>query len=539
MTDQANQPSFKNPAFAMAVGFSIFVVQLLVIGSVFKHGIDFECRANWPKNVCISSSGILVSIYGLIAAFVLFGILFRSSLSKLVEQAGHQVWPLLLSFGGLVIAMIPVLFLKEGTGSSMLIPTLACWTIGMGTLLAGIALFMAPAHRWADFVQTHGTRLVPLLLGGIAAPLLATIIRPIWQLDAIAGATFGAVSWAIGLLGYQVDTYPEHRIIGFDGFFIDIAPVCSGIEGIALVTIFASLYLYLFRSELRFPRAFLLYPIGMIVSASLNIVRIVVLMVIGLEGNPELAVGGFHSHAGWLMFTIVSLGIIAAANTIPWLRKDGAAIGVGNTEKAPVQPFFRDPVVAHILPFAIFMLSAMLAQAFSQSPGVIYPARALLMAGVLVMFLPVYRALNWRFDLVAVGIGAAIGVMWVLIPVAEPDTTPPYGELAGIMLVLWFVARGIGTTVLVPVIEELFFRGYLESKLRRHDNLIWAIGAAVVIAVLFALLHSRWAEAFIASLAFSYVMYRSGRVTDAIVSHGVANAIVFGVALATGQMHII
>lgn len=539
MTVEQPNPSFKNPAFAMAIGFAVFVIQLLVIGTVFKHGIDFECRANWPDMVCISSSGVLVSIYGLIAAFVLFGILFRSSLTKLLEQAGHRLWPLMLSFVGLVIAMIPVLFLKDGTGSSMLLPTLLCWVLGMGTLIVGIALFFAPAPAWAEFARTHGFRLGPLLLGGIAAPLLATVIRPIWQLDAISGATFAAVSWVIGLLGYQVDAYPEHRIIGFGDFHIDIAPVCSGIEGIALVTIFASIYLFLFRSELRFPRALLLFPIGIAVSASLNIVRIVVLLIIGLNGNPELAVGGFHSHAGWLMFTIVSLGIIAAANTIPWLRKDKSA-GVADVgQTAAVPPFFRDPVVARLLPFAVFMLSAMLAQAFSQSPSVIYPARAFLMAAVLLMFLPVYRTLDWRFDPVAAGVGAAIGLMWVLIPVAEPDTTPPYGDLAGTMLALWFIARGIGTILLVPVIEELFFRDYLERKLRRHDTLIWAIGAAVITAGLFALLHSRWAEAFIAGLAFSYVMYRSGRVSDAIVSHAVANAIVFGVAIMTGQMHII
>jgi len=53
-----------------------------------------------------------------------------------------------------------------------------------------------------------------------------------------------------------------------------------------------------------------------------------------------------------------------------------------------------------------------------------------------------------------------------------------------------------------------------------------------VVAALFAVLHGRWAEAFVASLALSYVMHRSGRVTDAILAHALANAVVFAVAVA-------
>ena len=207
----------------------------------------------------------------------------------------------------------------------------------------------------------------------------------------------------------------------------------------------------------------------------------------------------------------------------------------------PALPFFRDPEVARILPFAIFMLSALLASAFSQNPGVVYPLRVLAMAAAVAMFWPLYRRLEWRLDPVAIAAGLLIGLMWVAIPVTASDEDyTPYGSLAGAALVGWLIMRGVGTILLVPLIEELFFRGYLEDKLRLGAGLIWKIGVAVVVAGLFAALHDRWAEAFVAGLVFSWLVQRhGGRLEDAIVSHAAANAFVFAAALVLGNMAII
>jgi len=527
-----------SPSLPLIGAFVLFLVELVVIGVTFKHGVNFTCLANWPAQACSGPSGLLISIYCVTGALTLFAVLFPNPVQRLLSQAGGRLWPLGVNILGAVIAMLPIKFLAEGTSTTYLVPSFLCWGLGMALLLSGLLLYLAPLDHWIRFVREQGMRLIPLFLVAASTPALATVIRPLWQLDTIASGTFTAVDFVIQKIGYEVVSYPEHRIIGADGFFIDIAPVCSGIEGIALVTIFVTLYLFLFKAELRFPRVFILYPIGIAISASLNIVRIVALLAIGLNGNAELAVGGFHSHAGWVMFTVVALGIILVANKVAWLRKTDPENTLARSG-AEVPPFFQDWTVAMILPFAVFMLSAMLVQAFSQSPSVVYPARALLMVGALALFLPLYRKLDWRLDPVAIAIGVAIAVMWIAIPVAEPMTEPPYGDLTGWLLVLWFVARGFGTTVLVPLIEELFFRGYLEHKLQQKESLIWAIGAAIVVAAIFAILHGRWAEAFVASLAFSYVMRRHGRVTDAVISHGVANGLIFAIAAATGQVHII
>ena len=50
----------------------------------------------------------------------------------------------------------------------------------------------------------------------------------------------------------------------------------------------------------------------------------------------------------------------------------------------------------------------------------------------------------------------------------------------------WFIARGIGTVLLVPVIEELFFRDYLETKLQISSGRAGKLLAALATAGLFA-----------------------------------------------------
>jgi exosortase E/protease (VPEID-CTERM system) len=193
-------------------------------------------------------------------------------------------------------------------------------------------------------------------------------------------------------------------------------------------------------------------------------VRIEILLVIGLEGNPELAVGGLHSHAGWMMFTLVALGVIALAQTVPAFhkRRMDSEIGTVPTQSA-LPPYWLDPIVAQILPFAVFMLSALFASTLSQTPSAIYPIRVAVMIGVLALLLPYYRRLLLRFDPVALGVGALIAAYWILIPVAPKDAPLPYGQITELLLALWFIARGFGTIVLITIIEEAFFRGYLEN----------------------------------------------------------------------------
>ena len=100
-------------------------------------------------------------------------------------------------------------------------------------------------------------------------------------------------------------------------------------------------------------------------------------------------------------------------------------------------------------------------------------------------------------------------------------------------------ARLVGTTVFVPVIEELFFRGDLLERFSPSGRGWSMILAIVVSTAFFAVLHDRWIVAAIAGLVFAGLVWRSRNVTDAIVAHAVANGVIALWALTTDAWHIL
>lgn len=73
--------------------------------------------------------------------------------------------------------------------------------------------------------------------------------------------------------------------------------------------------------------------------------------------------------------------------------------------------------------------------------------------------------------------------------------------------------------VLAPVAEEVFFRGYMQTRLRRRWGPTWAIG---ITALAFGVLHADPVHtpfAIAMGVAFGYVAERSGSIRPAIAGH--------------------
>ena len=54
-------------------------------------------------------------------------------------------------------------------------------------------------------------------------------------------------------------------------------------------------------------------PAGMALIWLANALRIALLVGLGTWGYPELALSGFHSLAGWILFLLIGLGLVAWA----------------------------------------------------------------------------------------------------------------------------------------------------------------------------------------------------------------------------------
>ncbi|WP_302664688.1 exosortase E/protease, VPEID-CTERM system [Alloyangia pacifica] len=507
----------------------LLAAELLVISLAYQHGFPFTCREQAPSWFCAFAGRMVPRAIGALAALGLFALARRDVLGALMARgASPRGRALAVNLAGLALVLAPWTFLSDAAGPRITALALLSWCSGGVLSTVGLALQLAPRPAWAALLRQHAGSLAALLALGLAAPELADLLQPLWRIEAVTGATFAAVVRTLGVFGYEVLAEPAEKLIGTPGFVIAVGPQCAGVEGIVLVALFTTLFLLLFRRELRFPHVLALYPLGFALSWGLNVLRIAALLAIGLDGHPELAVGGFHSHAGWVAFTGLALLLILVARHLPVLHRPARP----SPGAARPPPLLADPQVARLLPFAVMMGSALVASTLSQTPAHLYPWRALAMAAALALVLPTLRGLIRRPDPRALAVGGFIAALWIT---TGPEAgAPPQGTLAGAALGLWIGSRLLGSTLLVPVIEELVFRDYLLRRLAPRPVL-----AAALSCLAFAALHERWLVAGLAGLALCLLRHRRGEVSDAIAAHMVANGCIGLWAWTTGAWHIL
>ena len=100
--------------------------------------------------------------------------------------------------------------------------------------------------------------------------------------------------------------------------------------------------------------------------------------------------------------------------------------------------------------------------------------------------------------------------------------------------------RWVGATLLVPVMEELFWRSFL---LRWVANPVFeavdprraGLRALVIATFLFMLAHVQWLAAIVAGLAYAWLYMRRGHLWSAVVAHAVTNGALGVWVVATGN----
>ncbi len=214
----------------------------------------------------------------------------------------------------------------------------------------------------------------------------------------------------------------------------------------------------------------------------------------------------------------------------------------------------KHPAVPYVAPFAVFMLFIALAHWLPGSPGLLYPIRVVVVGVVLAVFsrrLVSLRAGNW---VGSIGIGVIVFVLWVAPDVLWPayrshwlfdnalvgsaKSSVPHDAKTDLVFI---ALRIFGSVALVPVLEELFWRGWLMRWLIQPDFQAVRLGAYTpysfwVTAVLFAAEHgSYWDVGLLAGVLYNWWMVRTGRLADCIVAHAVTNGLLAVYVLSSGQ----
>ncbi|MFN3644375.1 MAG: exosortase E/protease, VPEID-CTERM system [Gemmobacter sp.] len=513
---------------------AVLLTELVVLAAAYQMLLSFDCQAVEAYGLCRFLRSLVARGLAVIAVTALVVWAMPAVFARFLAAAAHHPqaarwrW---VHAAGFALIVVPILLVAGVPPATFFAAAVLPWAIGAALATAGGLLWLAPASAWRGLGPDVWRVLIPAVGLALVVPDLAELAYPLWDIGALTTATFVAVGLVLMAAGQVPFADPSAMVLGLETFAVSIARQCSGVEGFALVLVFSAVYAMLLRATLRQGRFWLVVvPLALLASWAFNVLRIAILIAIGEYISPELAVNGFHSYAGWMFFTALVVAILAVVQRVPGLHHDGAEpVGL---------PFLRDPVAARIVPFAAFMASGLVAAAFFDPADLGYPLKALAMAAALFAFGAVLAREAWRPDAVAVGSGLAVGLVWAL---TEPAPGAQAGALAAALaplgaaaLALWTLARVIGTVALVPVVEELFFRGYLLSRLDR-GGLVWRLVAVALSSLAFAALHGRFLAALLAGLVFAAVMLRRHRIGDAVWAHVAANLVVAAIAAQAGD----
>lgn len=409
---------------------------------------------------------------------------------------------------------------RQSPGWNFLWPLLIA--VYMGSWLAALV----PPEFWLREVRSHILWVIWAVIAGLVALGAAHAVEYLWE--PLAWGTFNLSSYLLRFHFSEVIAQPADLRIGTPTFTVNVLAGCSGLEGIGLVASYTLAYLWMRRRELVFPQAFALVPAGVVAIWLANSVRVALLVVIGTYVSPAIALRGFHSQAGWLAFTIIGVSSILAVEKLGWFRKTRVHLVVSY------------PATSLVLPLTTLLFAWMLSQAFTHHFDLLYPVRMALVSLVLIACLPGYQPLlacqaTWRGPV----IGVLVYLLWIAM-IQRADAPGPFDHLSDSWAAVWLAFRVLGAVIVIPLTEELAFRGFLLRRLQSRQWESVPIGRLTPVSLLssslaFGLLHQEWLAGSVAGLAYGFAIWKRPGLTDAIIAHGVTNLCIAVQALVLGD----
>ena len=218
-----------------------------------------------------------------------------------------------------------------------------------------------------------------------------------------------------------------------------------------------------------------------------------------------------------------------------------------------LDPFHRRATLAYVAPFLAFVGLMAIEKSFSLAPVYFYPVRFAVVLAILAIFSRPYLTLRPGSPLLSVGIGIAVFAIWI-----GPDYVFGYRHhwlfensvtgqaTSSLPLDLqsnigFLILRSVSSFALVPLLEELFWRGWLMRWLVNRDFLKVPLGLYVpsafwMVAILFASEHGPyWEVGLAAGIVYNWWLVRTRNLADCILAHAVTNALLCGWVLATDQ----
>jgi uncharacterized protein len=197
----------------------------------------------------------------------------------------------------------------------------------------------------------------------------------------------------------------------------------------------------------------------------------------------------------------------------------------------------KSPLLVRVLPFAIFAALTIFQGSFGEASQYwVYTIKTVLGVWLLWLVRPYIPEMRWNLSWEAVAVGIGVFAAWVgldgLYPTLSERTgsfnpLKTYGEGSG-LAIFFIAARTIGSSLVVPPLEEVFYRSFLYRYLIKADfaslplnRLNWR--AFLLAGVIFGIGHFEWLPGILCAFAYQWLTLRKDRLGDAMTAHAITN----------------
>lgn len=215
----------------------------------------------------------------------------------------------------------------------------------------------------------------------------------------------------------------------------------------------------------------------------------------------------------------------------------------------------RYPSLPYVVPFATFMALLLIAPEVPLPPRLVAVLHVALLAAVLWFFSRKVISLRAPHWIGSISVGVGVFALWVAPDVFLPAWRDHWlfsngltGRIEGALPVdarddvLRLVLRASRAVILVPIIEELFWRSWLPRWLDHREDFReiplgqYTLASFWLTALLFASEHgAMWDVGLATGLLYNWWMRRIRSLGDLILAHAVTNACLSGYVLLRGR----
>ncbi len=483
-------------------------------------------------------------VYALMFALIVFGWhIWRHT--KRADREHTDLWlnrnylRLWLAFATNVIAFFVMSFAYEEYSAGVTYSSAAVSWVYFPAFMLICVSFIASLLVWTNLI-VNAALVSKILLSCVSASALTNYAS-------MHSSTLWT-EWSLGIRKLLVSVFSSMGIPAFvgnelysinvDGFYALISPGCSGFEGMGMVGAMIGIFLYFERETLRLPQALLVIPLSIACSFLMNIVRLFLLFFIGSQFSAEFALNGFHSQIGWVFAAMQIFGWVYLVRRFSFF----------SAEKVAIHSVHESASARMLLPLCCTALAGLLTGFFHYDFDFFYPLRTIFVLAVVWWAIKGKWRETFRFDMLSVGVGLMSFGFWIFAFENFTDESIRHDQVIPTALAtlpawvanLWLGFRILGSALVVPIVEELAFRGYLmrrfcSDEIDRVSFQFVRPVAIIASSALFGFGHDMWIAAALVGVMYALIAKVQNELSGSVAAHSLTNALVAVYVLSTGS----